>query len=139
MATMIGRELRKRSSRTRASSGGFGSDRSFAASRNRVIEPIPRGRRQRVRGEACSGPSASDQIKATARLPTQSVSRVGDTIEIAAGTYRETFGVTLARLTMRGIGGAMRFDGTGFRLIGNKACLLVEANDVTLENLILPH
>lgn len=60
--------------------------------------------------------------------------REGDTIEIVGGTYHETAIVRTKGVTLRGIRGRPHFDCAGLRIAENKACLLLEADDVTLEN-----
>jgi len=59
----------------------------------------------------------------------------GDIIEIAAATYHETAAINLANVTLRGIGGRPHFDCQGLRITGDKACLLLAADGITLENL----
>ncbi len=63
------------------------------------------------------------------------VARQGDTIEIVGGTYHETDAVTRDNLTIRGIAGRPHFDCAGLRVSGDKGCLVISAQNVTLENL----
>jgi len=59
----------------------------------------------------------------------------GDVIEVVGATYRESVRIGLARVTVRGVAGRPHFDCAGLRLVGDKACLLLAANGITLENL----
>jgi hypothetical protein len=61
--------------------------------------------------------------------------RDGDEIELVGGTYRES--VTLARrkLTLRGVAGRPHIDCAGLALAGDRACLLLAGDDITLDNL----
>jgi hypothetical protein len=61
--------------------------------------------------------------------------RAGGTIEIVAATYRETARLTLANVTLRGIGGRPHLDCAGLAPAGNKGCLLVAADGITIDNL----
>jgi hypothetical protein len=61
--------------------------------------------------------------------------RSGGVIEIVAGTYRETATIKVPDLTIRGVGGRPHFDCDNLRIAGDKACLLIAANGVTLEHL----
>src|SRR5689334_6819749 len=57
----------------------------------------------------------------------------GDTIEIIAGTYRESLVLATPGLTLRGVGGAPHVTCAGLRPAANKACLLLAAADITLD------
>lgn len=59
----------------------------------------------------------------------------GDVIEIFAGTYRETAIIGVRDVTLRGVGGRPHFDCAGMSLSDDKACLLLAAGGITLENL----
>jgi hypothetical protein len=59
----------------------------------------------------------------------------GMIIEIIAGTYRESVAVRIGNLTIRGTAGTPRIDCAGLALAQDKACILLAADDVTLENL----
>jgi hypothetical protein len=63
------------------------------------------------------------------------VARPGMTIEITGDTYRETVEVGTRDITIRGVAGTPRFDCAGLALTGDKACLLLAADGITLENL----
>src|SRR5215469_567759 len=63
------------------------------------------------------------------------VSREGDVIEIVAGSYHETDVISVKNLTVRGILGRPHFDCAGLRISQDKACLLLAANGITVENL----
>lgn len=61
--------------------------------------------------------------------------RAGGTIDVVAGTYRQSVKIARANVTLRGIGGRPHFDCTGVRPDENKACLLAAADGVTFDNL----
>ena len=63
------------------------------------------------------------------------VARAGDTIDVIGGTYREAATIGIARLTLRGTAGRPHFDCAGVPLAGDKACLAIAADGVTLDNL----
>jgi hypothetical protein len=63
------------------------------------------------------------------------VARPGMTIEIAGGTYRETLTIRTRGITIRGVAGTPHFDCAGLALTRGKACLLLEGDGITLENL----
>jgi hypothetical protein len=61
--------------------------------------------------------------------------RPGDVIEVVPGTYHETFSVTQPRIVIRGFKGRAHIDCGGLRPTADKACILLMAKDITLENL----
>ncbi len=63
------------------------------------------------------------------------VAREGDTIEIVAATYHETAKIAVPNLTLRGVGGRPHFDCTRIPISDHKACLLLTADGITLDNL----
>ena len=63
------------------------------------------------------------------------VARDGDVIEIAGGTYRKSVKITPKNVVVRGIGGLPHFDCAGLKLADDKACLLLAADGVTIDNL----
>jgi hypothetical protein len=63
------------------------------------------------------------------------VARQNDVIEIVAATYRETAKITVPNLTLRGVNGRPHFDCAGMELSDHKACLLLAADDIFLDNL----
>lgn len=63
------------------------------------------------------------------------VARPGSTIEITGGVYRESVAIRIKDVTIRGVAGTPDFDCAGLALAGDKACLLLAANGITLENL----
>ena len=63
------------------------------------------------------------------------VARPGVTIEITGGTYRESVAVRTRDLTIRGVAGTPHIDCAGLRLAGDKACILLAADGISLENL----
>jgi len=60
------------------------------------------------------------------------VARPGMAVEIAGGTYRETVTIRTRAITIRGVAGTPHFDCAGLALTGDKACLLLEADGITL-------
>lgn len=82
-------------------------------------------------GTLCVGPDQRYPTLAAA----VAAAHPGDMVEIAAGTYREALRISVARLTIRGAGGTPRFDCTGLHLVEDKACLLLAADGITLDNL----
>jgi hypothetical protein len=84
------------------------------------------------RAEAiCVGPGLGHETLAAALAG----ARPGAIVEVAAGTYRESVLLKTAGLTVRGIGGRPHFDCAGIKLVGDKACFLLVAPDIALENL----
>jgi Right handed beta helix region len=82
-------------------------------------------------GTICVGkdqafPSLADALTAA---------RDGDTIEIVGGTYHETGTIRGRNVTVRGIAGRPHIDCSGLRIAGDKACLLLATQGITLENL----
>lgn len=63
------------------------------------------------------------------------VAREGDVIEIVAAIYHETAKIAVQKVTLRGIAGRPHFDCAGLRISEDKACLLLAANGITLDNL----
>ena len=63
------------------------------------------------------------------------LARIGDTIEILGGTYHESITVTAKNLTIRGIAGRPHLDCAGVALAGDKGCVLLKADGVTLDNI----
>lgn len=61
--------------------------------------------------------------------------RPGDTIDIIGETFREAAVIAVPRLTLRGTAGRPLFDCAGIALAGDKACLAITADGVTLDNL----
>ena len=61
--------------------------------------------------------------------------RDGDVIEVVGGLYRETVRIDRRDVTVRGIDGRPHFDCDGLRLAADKSCLLLVANNITLENI----
>jgi hypothetical protein len=61
--------------------------------------------------------------------------RDGDTIEIVAGSYHETAAIRVGNVTVRGISGRPQIDCGGLRLAEDKACLVLDAPNITIENL----
>lgn len=83
------------------------------------------------KGTICVGPSETYATLTAALV----VAREGDIVEIIGGTYHETARIAIRNLTLRGIAGLPHFDCAGQRLSGDKACLLLAADGITLENL----
>lgn len=61
--------------------------------------------------------------------------REGDTVEVVGGTYREAAAIRAKNVTVRGVAGRPHFDCSDLALAGDKACLLIAAENATLENL----
>jgi hypothetical protein len=95
----------------------------------------------RAAGESIPGPCSTGSLcvgphmaypSLTAALAT---ARNGDTIEIVAGTYRESVDIERRDVVVRGVGGRPRMDCAGLPLAHDKACILISADGVTLDNL----
>lgn len=63
------------------------------------------------------------------------VARAGDTIDVIGGDYREAATIAVPHLTLRGTAGRPHFDCAGVPLAGDRACLAIAADGVTLDNL----
>src|SRR5882757_2932837 len=63
------------------------------------------------------------------------VTREGDVVEIVAATYHETAKIAAKKVTLRSVGGRAHFDCAGLRISDDKACLLLAADGITLDNL----
>jgi hypothetical protein len=87
--------------------------------------------RRCAKGTICVGPGQAYTTLSAA----VAAARQGDTIEIVAGTYRESVKIDVPNLTVLGIGGAVLIRCAGIRLVEDKACLLLTANGITLEDL----
>lgn len=59
----------------------------------------------------------------------------GDVVELIGGTYRESATLFLRHLTLRGVAGRPHIDCAGLALAGDRACLLLAADGITLDNL----
>jgi hypothetical protein len=79
----------------------------------------------------CVGPGQRHRTLASAL----EAARDGAVIELIGGTYHES--ATLARrgLTLRGVAGRPHIDCAGVALAGDKACLLLSGEGITLDNL----
>ena len=84
-----------------------------------------------ARTALCVGPGQTHATLAAALA----VAKPGDTIEIVAGTYRESVKIEIKGLILRGVGGRAHFDCHGLALAEDLGCVLVNATGVTLENL----
>jgi MYXO-CTERM domain-containing protein len=60
-----------------------------------------------------------------------------DTVEISPGTYTDTCAITVAGLTVKGVGGQPKIDLTGGTPSGQKGIYVIDADGVTIENLEL--
>ena len=83
------------------------------------------------KGTICVGKGASYPTLNAALA----VARPGDTLEIIGGTYHETAKIETKHLTLRGVAGQPHFTCDGLRIAEDKACLLIAADGVTLDNL----
>ena len=63
------------------------------------------------------------------------VARPGDVIEVIGGVYREAAVIGVPNVTVRGVRGRPHFDCTGLPLPEDKACILLTADAITLQNL----
>jgi hypothetical protein len=79
----------------------------------------------------CVGPGQAYTSLASAAQ----AARDGDVIEILGGTYHETATIGRDHVTVRGIKGRPKIDCTGIRPSADKACVLLNGNFITLENL----
>ena len=61
--------------------------------------------------------------------------RDGDTIEIAAGTYRDITTWRAHNLTIRGVGGVARLDATGLTIPNGKAIWVIQGRGYTVERI----
>ena len=89
------------------------------------------GQRACSAGVVCVGPGQSYKTLGAALA----AARQGDVIEVVGGTYHESVRIQHRKVTIRGIAGRPHFDCKGLRLVADKACLLLAADDITLENL----
>jgi hypothetical protein len=99
-----------------------------------VVDPTKQqgtGERRCSAGAICVG---SGQAYATLAAAL-AVAREGDVIEIVAATYHETATIAVKKVTVRGVAGRPHFDCAGMKLAADKACLLLAADGITLDNL----
>jgi len=99
-----------------------------------VVDPTAQqgtGQRLCSAGVVCVGPGQSYRTLGAALA----AARQGDVIEVIGGTYHESVKIAHRNVTIRGIDGRPRFDCKGLGLASDKACILLAANDITLENL----
>jgi hypothetical protein len=82
-------------------------------------------------GTICVGPGQAYRTLSDA----VDAAQPGMTIEIAPGSYHESVSIRVPDITIRGISGPPHFDCAGLRLTGDKACILLAADRITLENL----
>ena len=61
----------------------------------------------------------------------------GEVVELIGGTYRESAALVHRNLTLRGVAGRPHIDCAGLALAGDRACLLLAADGITLDNLEL--
>jgi len=61
----------------------------------------------------------------------------GAVVELIGGTYRESTVLLHRNLTLRGVAGRPHIDCAGLALAGDRACLLLAADGITLDNLEL--
>ncbi len=97
----------------------------------RIVPSEPEGKRLCSKNALCVGLGQAYPTLAAALAAAQA----GDLIEVVGGLYRETAKITVPRVTVRGIVGQPHFDCTGMALSEDKACLLLAADGIVLENL----
>jgi len=83
------------------------------------------------KGAICVGPGQRHRTLASGL----EVAQDGSTIELIAGTYRESATLAHRKLTLRGVAGRPHIDCAGAALAGDKACLLLAADGITLDNI----
>lgn len=99
-----------------------------------IIDPTARsglGPRRCTKGAICVGKDQAYQGLSQA----VAVAAPGMTIEVDAGTYHESITIQVPHLTIRGTGSTPHIDCTRLQLAGDKACILLAADGITLENL----
>ena len=99
-----------------------------------VVDPTKEhgtGKSVCAKGTICVGPDQAYPSLANAIA----AARDGDTIEVVGGTYHETGTIRAQNVTVRGIAGRPHIDCSGLRIAADKACLLLAAQNITLENL----
>jgi len=84
-----------------------------------------------AKGTICVGKGQAYETLAAALA----AAREGDVLDIVAGLYRESARIAVRGVTLRGVSGVPHFDCAGLHLVSDKACLLLAANDVTIENI----
>jgi Right handed beta helix region len=100
----------------------------------KIIDPTEekgKGPRRCAAGAICVGRDQAYRKLSDALA----VVRPGMTIEVTGGAYRESVAVRVGGLTIRGVAGTPHFDCAGLALAGNKACILLAADGITLDNL----
>jgi hypothetical protein len=83
------------------------------------------------KGAICVGPGQRYRTLAAGLEAT----RDGDLIELVGGTYRTSASLARRKLTLRGVAGRAHIDCAGAALAGERACLLLAADGITLDNL----
>lgn len=99
-----------------------------------IVDPTARngsGPRRCTKGTICVGKDQGYQGLSQA----VAAAAPGMTIEVDRGTYHESITIPVPRLTIRGTGGTPHIDCTRLQLAGDKACILLAADGITLENL----
>ena len=85
------------------------------------------------KGALCVGPGQHYRTLAAGLA----AAKDGDVVELIGGTYRESATLFLRHLTLRGVAGRPHIDCAGLALAGDRACLLLAADGITLDNLEL--
>ena len=96
-----------------------------------VVSPTTEKGQICARGAICVGAGRTYATLAAGLA----AAKAGDTIDIVAGTYRESAKLALKGLTLRGVGGRPHFDCRGIALADDIACLMVAAPGVTIEDI----
>jgi hypothetical protein len=88
------------------------------------------GRRLCAKGTICVGKNQGYRSLSAALA----VARNGSIIEVVSGTYRESVKIAKENVTIRGVAGRPHFDCAGLKLSDDKACILLAAGRITIEN-----
>lgn len=111
-----------------------GAVRRGADGKLEIFDPTKQegtGERRCSAGTICVGTGQAYATLTSALV----VARDGDVIEIVAATYHETAKIAMKKVTLRGVAGRPHFDCAGMKLSEDKACLLLAADGITLDNL----
>ena len=85
------------------------------------------------KGALCVGPGQRHRTLSAGLA----AAKDGELVELIGGTYRESVTLGYRNLTLRGVAGRPHIDCKGLALAGDRGCLLLAADGITLENLEL--